>query len=94
MNIYRCWYQGISGFAVRQGHNTWKFVPDPGQNDPRIQHQLQFSDLVFSNRREYEYELERQTQNRFSLLNLIRNFLFPFEPAATTAGELLLPPGR
>lgn len=94
MNIYRCWYNGISGFAGRQDRDNWLFVPDLGQRDPGIHRRLHFSELVFSNRHEHEYELELQSHSRFSFSSLIRNLLFPLQLAATTAGELLLPSGK
>lgn len=94
MNIYSCWYQGASGFAGHQGKNLWLFVPDLGQLDGRIRRNIRLNDLIFKNRRDFQFELGLQSEGNFSLLHNIRTWLFPSERAHTTAGMLLLPQSK
>lgn len=91
MNIYRCCYKGVSGFASKVHRTTWLFIPDPDQTDSRVRHNLSLTDLVFKNRHEFEYELGHPDAEPFSVRQFIRSRFFSSEPAHTTAGMLLLP---
>ncbi len=91
MNIYRCYYKGVSGFASKVHRASWLFIPDPGQADYRAPQNLSLTDLVFKNRRQFEYELGHPDAEPFSILQFIRSLFFSSEPAHTTAGMLLLP---
>jgi hypothetical protein len=94
MNIYRCCYKGISGFASKMHRSAWTFVPDLGEVDNRIRRNLQLSDLVFEYRHQYDYEMNQPDTERLSFRQLLRKLLFTAEPAHTTAGMLLLPQHR
>jgi hypothetical protein len=94
MNVYRCWYKGIAGFASRAQRNAWMFVPDLGEVDNRVRRNLLLSDLVFKYRHQYDYELNHPDCGRVSLRQYLRKRLFRSGPAHTTAGMLLLPQQR
>ena len=94
MNIYRCYYKGISGFASKMHRSTWMFVPDLGEVDNKIRRNLLLSDLVFKYRHQYDYEMNLPYTERLSLRQLLRKLLFTSKPAHTTAGMLLLPQHR
>ena len=78
MNIYNCWYQGISGFTCKLGTKHWMFVPNLGQINNHIFRNLSLFDLVFQNSIEYQYELEKELENNRSVLvRFITSLIFP-----------------
>lgn len=92
MNVYSCWYLGIRGFACRLHTFSWLFVPDIHQRDDTIYRGIRFSDLVFQNRYEQEYELHQEKQlAKRSLISILISGFFTRNRALTTGGRLLAP---
>lgn len=91
MNVYSCWYRGLSGYCCR-GHNSrWMFVPELGQTNNNIQKHISFHELVFDNSfaRQYELELERRLQKlKINPFNFLKYLLFPARKASTVGGML------
>ena len=58
MNVYPCWYLGLSGYCCRSHNLKWMFVPEMGQHNSRIHKSISLNDLVFNNAYAKEYELK------------------------------------
>ncbi len=91
MNVYQCWYRGLSGYCCR-GHNSrWMFVPELGQPNNRIHKHVSLHDLVFDNpfAKKFELRLEQSLeQKRTSLFFFLKDLFFPPRKPNTVGGLL------
>jgi hypothetical protein len=91
MNVYQCWYFGISGYCCRNYNSKWMFVPELGQINSRIHKHISIHDLVFNNdfAKQYELTIEQRVEKiRSNPLHFIKALLFPEQKANTVGGTL------
>lgn len=89
MNVYNCYYQGVTGYGCRSHGGCWMFVPELGQPDNRIYKNIALDELKFRNlfEKQYEIELERQL-NSHRLLKILMSLVFPVYSSQTVGGLL------
>jgi len=91
MNVYQCWYLGLSGYCCRHHNSKWMFVPELGQGNSRIHKHLSLHDLVFENSfaKQYELKIERQLQKiKSSPLHFLKSLFFSEKKPRTVGGML------
>lgn len=94
MNVYPCWYLGLSGYCCRSHNLKWMFVPEMGQHNNRIHKRISLNDLVFNNvyAKEYELKIEQGLDKiRMNPFRFIRSLLFPARKSGNVIGMLLTP---
>jgi len=91
MNVYSCWYRGVTGYCCRNKNFKWLFVPELGQPNNIIRRNLELDDLIFRNpyEKQYEIEFELELSNR-SLFSYGKKLLFRAYKPQTTGGFLFI----
>lgn len=91
MNVYQCWYLGLSGYCCRSHNSRWMFVPELGQGNSRIHKHISLNELVFHNAfaKEYELKIEQGLQKiRSNPLYFLKSLFFSTQKASTVGGML------
>ena len=88
MGVYSCWYREIFGYACRVESGSWIFVPEMGQADQNVYKNLQFDELIFNNIDEQRGAMNAAAPD--SMVDRIKNMLFPGFKPKSVAGRLLL----
>ena len=95
MNVYQCWYRGLSGYCCRSYNSKWMFIPELGQIDNRIHRKIALNDLVFDNiyAKRHELEIEKKLNN-FTLnpFHLLKKLFFATQKPNTIGGMLFASP--
>lgn len=91
MNVYQCWYRGLSGYCCRAHNSRWMFVPELGQINNRIHKHVSLHDLVFDNpfAKMHELTIERSLEKtRGNLFYFLIELFFPAKRPSTVGGML------
>ena len=91
MNVYQCWYRGLSGYCCRNHNLKWMFVPEMGQYNNNVHKHISLNDLVFNNvfAKQYELKIEHRIEKQKSNpLYFLKWLFFPEKKPNTVAGLL------
>ena len=91
MNVYQCWYRGLSGYCCRSYNSRWMFIPELGQANNRIHKHVSLHELVFENHFAKKFELNNEymlEKTRSNLFYFLKKMLFPAKRPNTVGGKL------